>query len=190
MTKRGRRPGEHAGEVDKCRRAGLSQKIQRAGDRRKAGEHRLSDRVEGVQIRAGEPRPRSPVAWVTPIERLRRFSKVAVERDSGTVRQRVGHAGCRVDPLQTVRCERHSRKHRGRHRRGIDGGERVVVKPRKRQLLSADRSARPVIGLQNDDRPPGLRQSDRGSEPIGPAADHDRVGAHDAIWSASWCSML
>ena len=63
-----------------------------------------------------------------------------------------------------------------------------MPKPRKRQLLGADRAAGALGGFHHDHRPAGLRQADRGSEPVRPAADDDGV-AH-AICSANWCNML
>lgn len=56
-----------------------------------------------------------------------------------------------------------------------------MVKARERQLFGEHGTTRPVVGLQDGDRASGLGQPDGGSEPVGPAADHDRDAAHDAI---------
>jgi hypothetical protein len=62
-----------------------------------------------------------------------------------------------------------------------------VPEPGQRQLLGAHGAAGLAGGLQHEDVSAGSLQPDRGSEPVGPAADHDRVGveAHAASAAAS-----
>ena len=60
----------------------------------------------------------------------------------------------------------------------------------QRQLLGAHGAAGRVGGLEHETARPRLGEADRGGQPVGPAADDDRVGSRRRAAAASWCSML
>jgi hypothetical protein len=176
---------QQPGELGEPQRAGSREQAQRAFDRREAGQHRRPDGAEVLDERARERRPGRAVGAEARGGRV----EVAVEHDRLAPGQRMPIAGRRMDPLEPVVCQRHAREHgRGRRRR-VDGGERVVVKARQRQLLGPHGPAGAVGGLEHEHLAAGLGEPDRGGEAVRPGADHDRV-AHAASCFASWCSML
>ena len=163
------RPGEHAV------RAEGRQQPRRPGDRREAVHHRVAPRAEPVQVRRGERAPRRAVARDEHVQRRDRLVEVAGQRRRAPVGKRVRIAAARVHPREPVALERPACEH-GRGRRGrVHRGEHVVAEAGERQLLRRDRAARRRVRLEHRHRHPRLGERDGGGEPVGPAADHDRV---------------
>jgi hypothetical protein len=51
----------------------------------------------------------------------------------------------------------------------------VVAKAGKRELRAARSAPDRLTRLEDENRPPGLGERDRGGEPVGPGPDDDRV---------------
>jgi hypothetical protein len=65
-----------------------------------------------------------------------------------------------------------------------------VAKARKGQLLRLDRAAGAIGGLDDDDAAARFGEADRGSEPVGPAADDDRRAGQALTASCSFWAWL
>ena len=184
-----RRLDEQPGQGEQRRRA-LPEQLQRAADRREAGEHRVAHGAEVLDQRRDEPRPALAVARRQRVQARGGRRHVAIEHGGLAVRERMRHRGGRLHPLQPEALERHA----GEHRRGgggrVDGREDVVAEPGQGQRLGADRAAGPVGRLEHGDGPAGLGEADGGGEPVRPAADDDRAAHEPPMRLASWCGML
>ncbi len=181
------RPLQHALEAER------GEQLQRTRQRREARQHRLLPGAEVLEVRADEPPPRLAVPGMQGVERGGGLADVARERHRAPVRQRMRVAVARMDPAQPVALERPAGEDGRGGGRGIDRRPRVMAEPGQRELLGGDRAADVIGGLEHRHHPPGLRQRDRGGEPVGPAADDDRRVAHAPAppsASAIWCSML
>ena len=172
----GRRLGQQARERERVQRTHAAEHLQRPADRREAGEHGVADRVPRLDEWPREGRPGIAVARPQPVERRGRRVEIAVQRRAAVAAQRVREAGLRVNPLEAEVRERHAPEHRRRRTRRVDGGHHVVVEAGQRQLGGPDRAAGCVGCLQDGDGAPRLGEPDRGSEPVRPAPDDDRVG--------------
>jgi hypothetical protein len=57
----------------------------------------------------------------------------------------------------------------------MNGRANVVAKTGKGELGSTRPAADRAPGLENENRPPGFSERDRGGEPVGAGPDDDRV---------------
>ena len=96
----------------------------------------------------------------------------SLEHRHPTVVERVRERGIGMDPAQPVLLER-KRTQRGRtDAERVNRGADVVDETRARQRRRAHPAAGRVRGLEHDDSPAGLRECDRGDEPVR-ARTHD-----------------
>jgi hypothetical protein len=58
---------------------------------------------------------------------------------------------------------------------GVDRRAHVVSEPRQRQFSRASSAPDRLLALEDPDRSSGLRERDRGREPVRPGADDDGV---------------
>jgi hypothetical protein len=96
----------------------------------------------------------------------------AADEQGGAVVERMRERRGRLDPVD-VELERPEERRRGAER--VDGRADVVPKAGERQLGRARAAADAVLRLEDEDRASGLRQSDRGGEPVRAGADDDGV---------------
>jgi hypothetical protein len=78
----------------------------------------------------------------------------------------------RLDPLHVELQRPEERRRRGER---MDRGADVVPKSRERQLERARATADRLLRLEDDDGASGLRERDRGGEPVRARADDDGV---------------
>ncbi len=191
VSERGRRDEEQAGELERAAQAQGRQQPRWSEQRRKAREHGRSQRAEVAQVRRRERAPALAVARRERVEAGSRRVDVAKEDPGAALGERVRVARGRVHPAQAMALEGPSGEDRRGRRRRIDRGEDVVAEARQGELLGGYGAARAVGRLEDGDVAPRLGQRDRGREPVGPRADHDRRAAHPARRRlAIWCSML
>jgi hypothetical protein len=96
----------------------------------------------------------------------------ALDDQSRAVVERVRERGGRVDPVD-VEAERvEERRRRGER---VNRGADVVSEPRERQLRRPCAAADRVLRLEDEDGASGLRQGDRGGEPVRSRPDDDGV---------------
>ena len=181
-------------EVEGAAELERGEQPRRPGDRWEPGQHRRAQRLVVLHVRCGELTPRGPVARVDGVEGRRGRVDVAHERDRAPVVQGMRHRDLGLHPAQPVAFERQLREHRRRRTGGVDGREDVVVEAGERELRGRDRAAEVVLGLEHEHRPAALGERDGGAQPVGAAADDDRVDlrARHAVSPdcvAIWCSI-
>jgi hypothetical protein len=100
------------------------------------------------------------------------FAGVATDEACGAVVEWMCECRRRLDPID-VELERvEERRRRGER---MDRGADVVTEPRKRQLRGARPAADRVPRLDDEDGTSGLRECERGSEPVRARTDDDCV---------------
>ena len=87
--------------------------------------------------------------------------------------ERVGVLHLGPAPAQSVRAEVKLPRERGVERQRVRGRALVVNQARERQLARASASAEGVGRLKDGHLHAGVGEGEGGSEPVGPAADHD-----------------
>jgi hypothetical protein len=96
----------------------------------------------------------------------------AVHHDRRAVVQRVRQRGGRLHHGQ---IELEPTEERRRWNQRVDRRADIVPEPRQRQLSSASAAADRRLTFENANRSAGLRERDRGCEPVRPGADDDGV---------------
>jgi hypothetical protein len=95
-----------------------------------------------------------------------------MHHDRGAVVQRVRQHGRRFHHGQ-IELELTEERRRGDQR--VDRRADVVPEPRQRQFGSANAAANRRLAFEDANRSSGLRERDRGCEPVRPGADDDGV---------------
>jgi hypothetical protein len=162
--------------------AGFRHRFARTkGDQAKASERErmtwdMGERAEHLSLEpfpVGEERlEQTPVRTAVFAKRCCRVVHRAMHEDRATVVEWMCERRRRVDELQSE-VQRAKEGRRGAER--VDGRADVVPEARKRQLARACATPDGVLRFQDQDRPAGLSESDRGREAVRPRADDDRV---------------
>jgi hypothetical protein len=120
------------------------------------------------QKEGGDLDRRGDELLVLATERRRR----ALDDQSRAVVERVRERGGRRDPVDVEAEGAEERRCRGER---VNRGADVVSETRERQLRRPCAAADRVLRLEDEDGASGLREGDRGGEPVRPRPDDDGV---------------
>ncbi len=195
-TAREQRPRPRPLEQDPreaIRREGRAQSEARHLDRVSRNPQRC-ERVAEQAVRIPEERLDQPtVVPSVGAEGARGLVEGAIDHDRFAVVERMGDGGRGHHPLEAMLLER-QRSEEGRkdpHR--MHGGADVVREAGQRQLAAAHSAADLVGSFEHEHAGPAAGELDRGRQPVGARADHDRVGIRightfdSSSWPANAC---
>ena len=179
-------PGEAAPARPEGGRQELADRAQGAVARqRQTGPGTAAHRREGAQQQVEQPgadgvplpaqvQPGLAVPGVRGLHAGGRVVAVAVHQGP-PAGQRVAQRGRGCGPPQPVGSQVQPVDHGGGRGEGVEGAEGVLDEAGVQLVVVTHRAADRLRGLEDQDRPPGVREEVRGDQAVGPGADHHGV---------------
>src|SRR5262249_12703083 len=107
---------------------------------------------------------------------------VSLEHNGSTISERLGKRGRRMNPFESVILQRKLREKRRACGQRKHSRAEIVRETREGQFHAAGRAARDLLGFESIHLESGLREDDRGCEPVGARSDNARfpVARHNS----------